>query len=646
MLPFHTFIQIQIIKMKKGILIIILLSTLVGKIQAQDYRWQQRVEYLMDVSLDTKTHKFAGTQILTYFNNSTDTLTNVYYHLYFNAFQPESMMDVRSRNLPDPDKRVADRIYKLTDDEIGYQHVQSLKQDGKELSYSVSGTVLEVVLAKPLLPKTKTLFEMKFEGQVPLQVRRSGRDNREGVAYSMTQWYPKMAEYDFQGWHAYQYVAREFHGVWGDFDVTISLDSSYTIGGTGILQNAGEIGHGYKAPAPSSMVKSKTKGKIINGVTPKGSNLSWHFIAKDVIDFAWAADPDYVHDIQQVENGPELHFFYQKNEKTTDTWKKMEDVAVKTFRYLNEHFGKYPFETYSIIQGGDGGMEYPMCTLILGEGQFRGVTGTMIHEVAHSWYQMALASNESLYPWMDEGFTDFASSEAEASIFEEANPHKASYQAYFSLVASKLQEPASQHADHYSTNRAYGTMAYSMGAIFLHQLKYLIGEENFYKGMKRYYNTWKMKHSEPNDFIRVMEKTSGLQLHWYLRYWINTTKKIDYGISSIIESAGATLVTINRLGEFPMPIDLLVTYKDGSKELFYIPLNELMGNKPVEDKTISRIELDSWPWVNPSYTLRINKSSSTIESIEIDGSLRMADINRENNKIVLSEISAYKYKTR
>ena len=624
--------------MKTLFILISLLGTLIAN--AQEYRWQQRVEYQMDVHLDVKTHRLNGIQKLAYFNNSPDTLSKVYYHLYFNAFQPGSMMDVRSRNLPDPDRRVIDRIFKLKDDEIGYQHIQSLKQEGKELSYSISGTVMEVTLAKPLLPKSKAVFELQFEAQVPLQIRRSGRDNKEGIAYSMTQWYPKMAEYDYQGWHAYQYVAREFHGVWGDFDVKISLDSTYIVGGTGVLQNPTAIGRGYKMPEAKPAPKGKAQVKIVS-TKPIDNRLSWHFVAKDVIDFAWAADPDYAHDIQQVPNGPELHFFYQKNEKTIETWKKMQPYAVRTFEYLNEHFGKYPFSTYSIIQGGDGGMEYPMCTLILGEGQFRGVTGTMMHEVAHSWYQMALASNEALYPWMDEGFTDFASSEAEAALFDEAEPHKGSYQAYFGLAASGLQEPASQHSDHYSTNRAYSIMAYSMGAIFLNQLKYLIGEERFYQGMKLYYTSWKMKHPEPNDFIKVMEKVSGLQLHWYLRYWINTTKKIDYGINSITSSESKTLVSLSRLGDFPMPVDLVVTYNDGSKELYYISMNELMGNKPMEFKTMSRIELDSWPWVNPTYTLKINRPTSEIESIEIDPSQRMADVNRKNNKIVISELQPY-----
>lgn len=594
---------------------------------AQDYRWQQRVEYSMNVNLNTQNHKLTGDQKLVYYNNSPDTLTKVYYHLFFNAFQPGSMMDVRSRNIADPDRRVMDRISKLGPDEIGYQHVQSLKQDGKAATYKVNGTILEVTLAKPILPKTKTTFEMTFEAQVPVQIRRSGRNNREGISYSMTQWYPKLAEYDHQGWHAYQYIAREFHGVWGDFDVKITIDPKFVIGGTGKLQNPEAIGHGYE--------KAGTTVK-----RPKG-DLTWHFAAKDVIDFAWTADPDYTHEIQQVPNGPELHFFYQKNEKTANTWKNMQPVAVKVFQFLSSTFGKYPFDTYSIIQGGDGGMEYPMCTLILGEGTQAGLNGVMAHEVAHSWYQMTLASNEALYSWMDEGFTDFASEEALNSITNQPNTHAGSYASYFGLVNSGLQEVATQHSDHYTTNRAYSTAAYSMGAVFLQQLKYLIGDEAFYKGMKRYYNTWKMRHPEPNDFVRIMEKVSGQQLHWFYRYWIQTTKRIDYGVGSVTEVNGNTLVELQRIGEFPMPIDLLVTYKDGSKELFYIPLNEQLGAKPIEDKNLKRTTLADWPWVYPTYTVQLNRNSGEIQSIEIDASQRLADINRKNNLKVLTEAKPF-----
>jgi len=186
-----------------------------------------------------------------------------------------------------------------------------------------------------------------------------------------------------------------------------------------------------------------------------------------------------------------------------------------------------------------------------------------------------------------------------------------------------------------------------MGAVFLHQLKYIIGEEAFYKGMRQYFNTWKFRHPEPNDFIRIMEKVSGLQLKWYLSYWTNTTKHIDYGIKTIIENEGKTFITLERVGEFPMPVDLVITYKDGTKSLYYIPLSEMLGNKSIEDKTMERSDLVAWPWVNPSYTLSVNHTMADITSIEIDPSLRMADKERKNNKLDLTQsLTPYQSKTR
>lgn len=283
-------------------------------------------------------------------------------------------------------------------------------------------------------------------------------------------------------------------------------------------------------------------------------------------------------------------------------------------------------------------MEYPMCTLILGEGSADGVTGTMVHEVTHSWFQHTLANNESLYPWMDEGYTTFAGSEAIAAIRgTQGNPHRGSYQSYFALVASGLQEPISQHSDHYTTNRAYSTAAYSMGAVFLEQLKYLVGDKNFYTGMRRYYATYKMRHPEPNDFIRIMEKVSGLQLHWYLRYWTGTTKRIDYGIADVQDLQGSTRITLERKGEFPMPLDVVVTFTDGSQELYYVPMNELLGSKPDDGKGTPRSETAVWPWVNPTFSWTISSPLSEIATIEIDPSQRMADINRTNNLRIVNE---------
>ena len=218
---------------------------------SQADRWQQRVKYTMNINMNVQTNQFTGKQSLEYSNNSLDTLTRVFYHLYFNAFQPNSMMDTRSRilgqtffgNRQDWDPRVKDRILNLKPDEIGYHKIISLKMNGRPQQFIMRETILEVKLDKPILPRSKVVFEMEFESQVPLQVRRSGRDNPgTKVRYSMSQWYPKICEYDYEGWHPTPYVAREFYGVWGDFDVTINIDKSYLLGGTGYLQNADQIG--------------------------------------------------------------------------------------------------------------------------------------------------------------------------------------------------------------------------------------------------------------------------------------------------------------------------------------------------------------------------------------------------------------------
>ena len=211
---------------------------------SQSY-WQQEAHYKMDIDFNTKNHQFDGLQELTFINHSPDTLNKVFYHLYINAFQPGSMMDVRSRTIVDPDRRVGDRISKLSQSEMGIQQVLSLKQNKSELDFNIEGTILNVNLNEPIFPGDTVQFNMEFKTQVPLQIRRSGRMNKEGIDYSMSQWYPKLCEYDKDGWHANPYVGREFYGIWGAFDVHIHMDANYTIAATGILQNPDEIGHGY-----------------------------------------------------------------------------------------------------------------------------------------------------------------------------------------------------------------------------------------------------------------------------------------------------------------------------------------------------------------------------------------------------------------
>ena len=184
-----------------------------------------------------------------------------------------------------------------------------------------------------------------------------------------------------------------------------------------------------------------------------------------------------------------------------------------------------------------------------------------------------------------------------------------------------MQEPLGTFSDRYESNTAYGISAYSKGSVFLSQLGYVIGKENLDQTLKAYYDEFKFRHPTPNDFKRVAEKISGIQLEWYLNYWTQTTKVIDYGVGEI----SGNQVTLERQGTLPMPIDLRVTYEDGSTEDLYIPLTMMYGAKPTEART-----LESWSWVSPSYTVRTDKP---VRSVEIDPARLMADVNRSNNVV-------------
>ena len=580
--------------------------------------WQQHVDCTMSVDMDVERWQYTGTQKLVYTNHSPDTLHRVFYHLYFNAFQPGSEMDVRSRTIADPDRRVRNRIASLRPDQQGFLNATSLTQDGVSLDYSLEETILVVPLKKALAPHESTVLTMSFHGQVPVQIRRSGRNNAEGVALSMTQWYPKLAEYDKDGWHTDPYIAREFYGVWGDFEVTLDIDSTYVVGGTGYL---------------------KEKIALSEGRT------RWVFDAPMVHDFTWAADPDYIHDTFAGPDGVTLNFYYKNDPALSDNWKALQPVTAELLTYFNEAIGPYPYKQYSVIQGGDGGMEYAMCTLITGDRSFESLVGVTAHEMAHTWFQFLLATNESLHEWMDEGFTSYISPLAEYQVLNQSggDPLVGSYRGYNYLANSGVEQPLSTHADRYNTNRNYGIAAYSKGAVFLAQLGYVVGEAVLAEIIKEYYNNWAFKHPEPRDFIRVAERVSDLNLDWYLQDFTTTTNTIDYGISGVnasgdtpvdantYTSGGDQTITLKRIGLMPMPIDLQVNFADGSSRLYYIPLQMMRGEKDFGDTPV--IILSDWAWARPTYQFKVDADSEITEVI-IDPSGRMADIQRENNRFV------------
>lgn len=617
--------------MKKIVVSFLSIIFCVSLAAAQPGYWQQRIKYVMDVKLDVVTNTMNGIQKINYTNNSPDTLHQLFIHLFWNAFQPGSMMDVALQNsekivlgtnaagrtLTDFDRRFKKKIAEMSPEEQGWCHITSLTVNGQKQSFKEYETILKVDLGKPILPKTTVQIQTVFESQVPKLSRRSGRDSDEGIRYSMGQWYPKIVEYDKLGWNADDYISREFYGVWGDYEVNLTLDKNYKVGATGELQNANEIGWGYDKEGTSlTSIPSAVR--------------TWKFAGKNIHDFVWSADPNYKHITRKVVNGPLLHFIYKDDPAIEKLWQTTADTCAMAFPYLSKTFGKYAYPVYSFLHGGGGGTEYPMATLVR-----NGSLETAIHEVCHSWYQMMLGSNENLYAWLDEGFANYAEAKALAELrhknfFEDISE----YESYSNLALSPFDEPMCTHANFFTTNFAYNTNSYTKGKLFLLQLGYITGEKMLEKIMLNYYRRWAFKHPTPDDFIKVAEDASGMQLQWYKQYMMNTTKTIDYKIDSLWEENGETKIRLKRLGEMPMPIDLKIQFKDGKSVIHYLPLSMMFGAKEPEDNSTFIVH-DAWKWVLPTYTVSFKERLTSISKIEIDGSGRMADMNRKNNLLEL-----------
>ena len=581
----------------------------------QNY-WQQEANYKIFVDINVKNNRYKGNQEIIYTNNSNDTLNKIFIHLYFNAFKASSDMAERLVSGDDINTRFDINLKELKPEEEGYLDVFNLKQDNTDVDSFVSDTILEVTLANPLVPGQSSIFSMDFKGQVPITIRRAGRDSPMGVKFSMAQWYPKISEYDYEGWNTAPYTGREFHGVWGDFDVNIKIDKDYIVAASGYLQKTDQLN-------PKLGVKS-------------GNKRIWNFIAPRVHDFTWAADPDYIHDVYPGPNGVKLNFYYKNDPKIVENWRTLQPITAELMKFFNENIGTYPYKQYSVVQGGDGGMEYSMLTLINYGDEFVPLVSVTSHELAHAWFQGVLATNEMNHEWMDEGAASYFGDLAESFVLKTDfyRSIMSSYGRYIGLANSGMEMPQSTNANRYKFNRAYESTAYSKGFVFLSQLRYIIGNESFKKTIKNYFNTYKFTHPLPNDFRRIAEQSSGILLNWYLTDWTQTTNKIDYAIHKVEKSNKKSIITLKRIGLMPMPLEVLVKLKDGTEEFYYIPITLMRGEKKKPDYAERWTQVEDWSWAYKNYILEIDHELESIQSININPTGLIADSNSLNDIII------------
>lgn len=622
----------------KKILILLTLSFLwIAATKGSDAEyWQQQVHYHIDVSLNTTDHTLTGHESLTYRNNSPDTLTFVWFHLYPNAFRDDRSVYAREMKANSSTRFLFSKA-----EERGYIEIRSLKANGNELQRNEcpnDGTELNVVLDRPLPPGESVTFEIDFYVKIPAIFSRLGHVKRH---YEITQWYPKIVVYDRFGWHPDGYHAiGEFYGDFGVFDVNITVPSDMVVAATGILvapdaekqwleERAAEGKTLDSLRSENTQASRKQIQQIHNAIRERQASeetKTLQFHAEKVHDFAWCADNQFILKRGEFENIAINVYVLPRNEAR---WKDAVQYVADTFKYYGQWFMPFPYPQQSVVDGSlaaGGGMEYPMLTVISvkGDNYSRFLEQVIMHEVGHNWFYGILGTNEMAEAWLDEGMNTFAEARYMRTKYgKEGNlitwPPALRFLPVFgddwlqnllwyNNAANRAEVPVLTPACQIEMMRYPGTV-YSKGGRILDMLQGLVGDEVFDRIMQSYFAEWQFKHPTTEDFRVVAERISGQELDWFFRQWLETTRTADYRVKSVRrelpvsgqEDIRRYRVQLENTGEIKMPVDVMVETRDGQKLTQRWENNEPQGDLFFETTALRYVTIDpdhSIPEVN------------------------------------------------
>jgi len=590
--------------------------------------FQQDVSYQIEVKLDDKKHVLHGFENLLYKNNSPQTLAVIYMHVWPNAYKNKQTALAQQLK-----RNEGNKIAKADAKDLGYIDSLDFKVDGKAVKWAYSEAHQDIVvlqLNEALKPGASISITTPFKVQIP-----SGSLSRLGhigQSYQITQWYPKPAVYDQNGWNAMPYLNQgEFYSEFGSFDVKITVPSNYVVGATGELQTASEVSF-----LNQKVDESKKKlEKLLNSDTERSKNFpesasEWKTIQYKqdrVHDFAWFADKRFL-----VLRG-EVVLPHSKD--TVTTWAMFTPQNAKlwanSLEYLHDGTyyyslwnGDYPYKHVTAIDGtisAGGGMEYPMITVIGNSSSKEELEVVIVHEVGHNWFYGILGSNERVHGWMDEGLntlnemryvqtkypdnTRFSDMVAGGRFhLNDLDHHDSGDIMYRTLASFGLDQPLETHSDDFSSFN-YGAIMYQKtGVIFFYLMDYL-GAENFDAAMSAYYQQWKFKHPQPADLQKTLETQTGKDLSWLFEDLIQTTKHIDYKVKAVQISKTGTVVKLANKGQVDGPIEV-----------------NIYG----QDKQVETV------WAEPGQTSVVAKTPyASITKVEIDRSNDIPELNRQNN---------------
>jgi hypothetical protein len=552
-----------------------------------DTYWQQQVDYDMDIKLVDSLQQITGFTTIRYTNNSPDSLDKIYMHLYPNAFQVESVKYreyVGNAGRASRAKYFKDKLEEFTSKIEIHNFNIAQKKNPILKEYSIDDTILKATLLKKLAPGETMRIDLEWTHHVGEMIERAGIYKGQ---YNMAQWYPKLAVFDQDGWHADVFHAEgEFYGEFGNFNINFDLPKSFIIGASGIVT---EGDPGWESVTVDTSIEFDIWLDIFDStkVEPDSSERRFvTFFAENVHDFAWVASKDFLYEGGK-HNEIDVHVLFDKGRG--DKWTKdVLERSIRAIAWLEEKFGKYPYpQVTTTDRVKNGGMEYPMLVMNGRESE-----GLIVHEYGHIYFYGILANNEVDEAWLDEGFTtaqtthylmnrygdhgyDLELHEDESEFPKKYWPHENDLHSdqwrVINFMRSGHDENISRSSYLYSNGSAYGRNAYTKPSMMLTELKYILDDSLYYAAMQHYYDKWKLKHVNEQRFIDAIEEFTGEELNWFFDAWLHTTHHLDYGISSFKKTSnedGTWTVDlgIESKGTRFMPLLVETTFDDGTSD--------------------------------------------------------------------------------
>ncbi len=571
----------------------VLFFLVLGCAVGQENYFQQEVNTSIEVRLDDQQHFLYASERIEYINNSPDVLDRMIIHVWPNAYKNNfSAMANQLDEDGEVDFHFADA------EDRGYIDSLDFTFDGQSILYTYHNgnrDVLEFKLREALQPGDTMIIETPFRVKIPKGVY--SRLGHIGESYQITQWFPKPAVYDQNGWHPLPYLSQgEFYSEYGAYDVKLTLPKNYVVGATGDLVDGpdcdleGEMAFlEEKVKETEQMIEDKSVPRnkmgypIVKEVPSDTAFKTLHFHQENVHDFAWFADKRYhvlKGEVELPHSGRKVTTWAMFTNNEFDLWKKSIEYLNDATYYYSLWTGDYPYNHVTAVDGSisaGGGMEYPNVTVIGESYSALGLEQVIVHEVGHNWFYGILGSNERVNAWMDEGLNTFMENRYTETKYpdskmdfgvppnllrviglEDFGPRGIYDIGYIYNARRNYDQPIQTNSEDFTPTN-YGAIVYGKTGIGFDYLLAYLGDSLYDACMQTYFDRWKFKHPQPSDIRKVFEEVSGKDLSWLFEDYIQTTKKMDYALTGIKVLGDSVRITVKNTGGIAAPIAITGT---------------------------------------------------------------------------------------